>query len=88
MLMPEFLGSHDHPRKALQGRGKYKWDEWLVPGQHIMFHKHSGEWGPADFPDATAANFRQAGYNAASKRGISISATLIGDDMVEMWVHE
>jgi hypothetical protein len=89
--MPEFLGPHDHARKGPQRRGKYKWGEWLIPGEHLVFHKRAGEWGKADFPDATADSFRQAAYNAASRMRISISAELPeGPDgtIVEVWVHK
>jgi hypothetical protein len=84
MMMPEFLGPHDHPKKGPQGRGKYPWDEWLIPGEHTRCHQET------DFPGTKAEHFRQAAYNAGSKRRLSISAELPeGPEgtIVDIYVH-
>lgn len=86
--MPTALPPDDHPKKARQKRGRYPWEDWLKPGNHLLFHQRPGSWGPADFPGVKVDHFRQTCYNAASRLRVSVSAKVVNSRTLEVWVYE
>jgi len=79
--MPTPLDKSIRPKPAGTGRGKYKWDNWLIAGESWTLTEAE------DFPGVNMDAFRQLLRKNAISRGLKATTRKVNDTTINVWLE-